>query len=449
MNIIQWQINRKMKMERKHIYRIAILSAIFIAALPSFAQTSDGWDTRFWPASETDVRIKDGSDWVFQADVVTSNLLDSLQERYEAAMLQPYSEYNGISEMMPRRPDNALSAIKYTLRGIVDYYLNHTLFPIPEDPTSAIITNLTYWNSTSILIRCNLPTNFFDYTPPRNLSGHIGTGSAHWTNSARYGWDATKSVITNLIYTYQNSGILKTKEQAIKNTGTSDPDPSLSIPEIYNNCDFYDEVTDFLYQDMTYSSNYLSAAYWYDDFWGNLFSINLQQYFYSEYSKNIIAGRPAFHVAPTTNSVLIDRQHVAFSFQKIVGSIYYQDIGSGREPSWIKSSDSWSSCLFNSSNEWVYVSQMGPSFPVMIGDGNIFSVDSYVVLVDNYGCSVMNFITSGIFNDGIQDTSFIPCVGDVDGIQWDIGYAAGRSLAIPLEYRRNYSHIIRWDFQYK
>ena len=42
----------------------------------------------------------------------------------------------------------------------------------------------------------------------------------------------------------------------------------------------------------------------------------------------------------------------------------------------------------------------------------------------------------------------IPCVGEVDSVFWNVGYAAGKTTEIPLEYNRRYSHIIKWDFQY-
>lgn len=418
-----------------------ILLATFTVALHSKAS----WDDNFWPASEKNVREKIGSNWIFQADVVTSNLSQAVRERVEAATLYPHA----IAYSAPRRPDVALELMKQSLKGVIEYYLDQTQLPTPYDPKSAIITNLQYWSVTSILSHCSLPTNFFDYTPPRNLAGHLGTGSAHWTNSSSYGWDATRKVITNLIYTYQSTGVLKSREQIKASAGTSPFQDQ--VPEIYDNCYSLENINEYTLAEMTYS-NFIPAAIWYDSFWANIYTLDGSQesFFYSEYTNNITAGYPAFYVGPSTNMALADRYNIAFTFQKIDGQIYYGSFcGLPKPPSYIVNTYQYTNCLFSSACDWKYTDQIGPANTSQIGDGNIFVLDDYVALVDNYGCSVMDFIGNYGTFDAITDPSYIDCVGGVTSLSWYPGYAAGRSLAIPLQYNRNYSHIIEWDFTYK
>lgn len=429
----------------------AILLATFTVASPSQAS----WDTRFWPASEKNVRFQISTNetgignWVFQADIVTSNLISALQERHEAVFLDRFDGSQSILYYIPRRPDNSLQAIKDAVEVLVPYFLDQTKFPSSYDPTSAIITNLHYWSVTSILAHCELPTNFFDYTPPRNLAGHIGTGSAHWTNSASYGWDATRKVLTNLIYTYQTAGILKTKETKKYSSGTDQIYLNYGLPRIYDNCDFSQSITDYDFGNMTIS-NFLPAAYWYDDYWANGYFIGDQSYYYSEYTNNIVSGRPAFQVGHINTVSLTNGMHIGFSFSKVDGGLYYGDFcQKPYPPIWTRTNDNYTACLFTNACDWVYVSQIAPTAPVELSDGSLFVAANNVVSAPNTGCSVMQFLTEVENGDEfVPDPSLIPCVGEVDSVFWNVGYAAGATTEIPLEYNRRYSHIIKWDFQY-
>jgi hypothetical protein len=195
-------------------FLIALLAILF-SALPSHAQ----WDSRFWPANEKPVRAGGIFNRVYQADVITSNIAFAVKERVEAISKED-SGYviDDITGNMPRKPETSLSEAKQILRGRISSFLDQTRFPSPYQPSSAQITNLVYWSVSNILVHCNLPTNFFDYTPPRNLAGHPGITSTN-IDYSQYGWDAMRTVVTNLVYTYEPKGIMENLTKTISLTG--------------------------------------------------------------------------------------------------------------------------------------------------------------------------------------------------------------------------------------
>jgi hypothetical protein len=432
------------------VLAVALL-ATFIAALPSQA----AWDDRFWPANEKPPRKKDGTNWVFQADVITSNIYYAVDERIWAI-----AKTNGISydeyPYGPRFPDKSLEELKFFLLGIINQFLDQTRFPSPYDPTSIIVTTtntsylqLIYWNETNILTHCQLPTNFFRYTPPRNLAGHEGTGAEHWTNSAAYGWDAMRKVITNLIYTYENKGVLINETKTEKSIGVeiaNDPfeeftrpngqclqeidiDGPYSISELsISNYAFNVEYEQSVERSVFYVPSPTGPFRVGDGF-------NADRFLYKIDSSFGNVGFKAAYIG-TTNSPISTNNHIAYTF--------YLEDGIGPEE-----------CGFT---------PFPPPFPrpppprvvpwkldgtisalETTSDQNVFLFGSRYGI--NVGCDAWNYLEefySG-FVGAIPDFSPFLC-DSFDAVYFaDTSTASGSQISSD----RIYNHVIQWDFTYK
>jgi hypothetical protein len=430
------------------VLAVALL-ATFIAALPSQA----AWDDRFWPANEKPPRKYEGTNRFFQAEITTSNIAYAVGERHDAAFLEGAGESiaSDIIGWLPRKPENALIEAKQNIVQMLPYYLDHTRSMSNNNPATAVITNLVYWNITNILIHCNLPTNFFDYTPVRNLAGHEGTGAKHWTNSAGYGWDATRKVLTNLIYTYQLKGLLPKEERKEFSFGFESP-TSTVIPQIYRNCIYEFSNTVYQLSDLSFNSR-MEAAVFDEAHFNSLATqtANLESLFLAEYRDNNLSGNPAIAISQTPETLLTNDNHEAWSFEFIDAGIGFAEdpqstcTNIALPPRFIRENPEYANCFPDINNcDWGFVGTFTGQ-KQSLGDGSLFIISSEIV-DHSRDCSVMKFLAfvntdvvdgvEDIFCDGVEiDTIFI---GSVDS-GWDIG-----QLGL-----KNRSNIIKWNFTYK
>jgi hypothetical protein len=425
------------------------LAAILFSALPSFAN----WDSRFWPTSESSPRKYEGATVVFQADVVTSNIAYAVGERHDAAFLEGSGESiaSDIIGWLPRKPENALIEAKQNILQFLPYYIDQTRSMSNNNPATAVITSLVYWNITNILIHCNLPTNFFEYTPVRNLAGHEGTGAGHWTNSAAYGWEATRKVLTNLIYTYQLEGLLPKEERKEFSFGFESP-PTTIIPQIYRNCIYEFSNTVYELSNLSFDLR-MPAATFNEAHFNSLATetINREALFLATYRDNNVSGQPAIAISRTSETLLTNDNHEAWSFELIDAGIgFYGDPQStctniALPPRFIRENPAYTNC-FPSTNtcDWGFVGTFTGQ-KQSLGDGSLFILSSEIV--DQIrDCSVMNFL-SFVFSDVVDGVESVFC----DGVEVDTIFIGSIDFGWDLEQVgfKKRSNIIKWDFTYK
>jgi hypothetical protein len=412
------------------------LAAILFFALPSLA----GWDERFWPANEKPARKGVGASAVFQADVITSNIAFAVKERVEAISKED-STYvvEDITGSLPRKPELSLSEAKQILQGKIGSFLDQTRFPSPYQPSSAQITNLIYWSVSNILVHCNLPTNFFDYTPPRNLAAHPGITSTN-IDYAKYGWDATRKVITNLIYTYEPKGAMINQTVEVYKASLNLDGDQYAAPD--GNCVDnsgqpptpipFDELTLKNYTTGTgYGKsagrrqialpdpnppqipNWFERGFWIDAFVNseNSFGVN-----------GILAARLG------TSDIASNSGHVAFTFER--------ESGEGPE-----------SCGFPTNKPmWEYrgtIAGLQKS-----ADDNYFLTGG-VVGFDDPNCDFWSEEVMGDFFGYGFDAGDIYCLGCLG---YDGCYPSNINIFNgnpSLSSTREYVHIIQWNFRYK
>jgi hypothetical protein len=419
--------------------KTAILLAIFIVATPSLAQ----WDSRFWPANEKPARIGTIFNRTYQSDIATSNIYDAVNERIWAIAKTNgvlYSEY----PFGPRFPDRSLEELKFILRPYVKKFLDQSRFPVPNQPSSVVQSQtnnsilLTYWNETNLLNYCQLPLNFFTYTPPRNLAGHPGTGSAHWTNSAAYGWDAIRKVLTNLIYTYENAGILwnETKSNIVADIdGPYVYDP-LSRPS--GSCGSSLGIEGPYPVSELSLAEYRSGIFYQQSVTTRIFYDWLDRFADYNYKHNVSigeAGYRAAYVGPI-QSPISTNAHSAYSF-------FYE---SGRGPE---------DCGFPPTR------QIGEPEPVILWkyDGKISSIqkgfdDSYFVIGPRFGidttCDAWSYLEFSFgIGDEVPDFSPIFCERGTPGGRFIFPSDPTMGGGYAISSVRTYHHIIEWNFTYK
>jgi hypothetical protein len=431
------------------VLAVALL-ATFIAALPSQA----AWDDRFWPANENSPRKYEGTNRFFQVDAVTSNIAYAVGERHDAAFLEGFGESiaSDIIGWLPRKPENALIEAKQNIVQLLPYYLDHTRSMSNEDPATAVITNLVYWNITNMLIHCNLPTNFFDYTPVRNLAGHEGTGAEHWTNSAGYGWDATRKVLTNLIYTYQVKGLLPKEERKEFSFGFESP-PTTIIPQIYRNCIYEFSNTVYQLSDLSFGSR-MEAAVFDEAHFNSLATqtANFESLFLASYRDDNLSGNPAIAISQTPETLLTNDNHEAWSFEIIDAAIgFFADPQSTctnnftQPPRFIRENPTYSNCFPEINNcDWGFVNTFTGQ-KQSLGDGSLFIISSETV-DHSRDCSVMNFLAF-VFSDVVDGVEDIFC----DGVEVDTIFIGSVDPGFDIEQvgRKFRSNIIKWNFTYK
>jgi hypothetical protein len=413
-------------------FLIALLAILF-SALPSHAQ----WDSRFWPANEKPARVGGIFNRVYQSDVITSNIYRAVDERIWAITKTSgisYDEYPYGS----RFPERSLEELKFILRPYVKEFLDQSRFPLPNQPSSVVQSQtndlivLTYWNETNLLNYCQLPLDFFTYTPIRNLAGHPGIGSANWTNSAAYGWDAMRKVLTNLIYTYENAGILwnETKSNIVAD---------IDGPYVYNpltrpsgNCGFSSDGEGPYPVSELSLAEYRGAISYLQEVTTRVFYDPLNNYADYNYKHDVSigeAGYRAVYVGPI-ESPISTNFHAAFSF-------FYQG-GNGPEE-----------CGFTLPGqkvEWKYeglISSIQKGF-----DDSCFIIGPRSGI--NITCDAWSFLE---FSEGIGDEvpDFSPtfCQRGTPGNRWFFPSDPTVGGSFGISSFRAYHHIIQWDFTYK
>lgn len=432
-------------METQYIRLIAILSAIFIVELHSIA---DSWDNRFWPAFDSNNRIKDNTGWIFQSDAISYDLISAAIERITAVEKKQPSQFSDIypTNIPTRRPDVLLETIKSQLKPYITKFIDPYTFPVPFEPASIqtfLVTNYVgttpgfpepnrtdlsafkYFSVSSILARCSLPTNFFDYTPPRNLAGHIGKGSSHWTNSSGYGWDAMRSVITNLIFTYEDFGILINEE---KSQALSDFVSDEFISPLNNACGGDTEIFYGPYSvNQLYYSNYTQIIQYNDSIKRNPININSPNNWYNRQTSFGFAGYIAAYLGTNyPQNKIINKQHEAYSFS------YEFGIGP-------------TNCGFNNTDTNIWVYQGSISKIDISADNGIYLTGRTVGLSTNR-CDLWGSILP--FDSG--NVEAVPDVVVICGPS-ETTYPGAISTTdyLELQSRKKFIHIIKWDFTYK
>jgi hypothetical protein len=398
--------------------------------------------------------VREGTNIVFQSTTIMRDLYFAINERIWAGTKTGGITFS-LDQYTERYSDENLAGLKLLLRQNIGNFLDHTRFPNPNDPTSIIITTtnssflqLIYWNETNILAHCQLPTNFFTFTPPRNLAGHPGTGSASWTNGASYGWDATKKVIRALIYTYENKGILQDEFRQTTLVGITGPDNAIaefSLPsgECVNDTLGVGPIpiSSLLFSNYVSGLSYSRTASrlkFYAPNEGGPYRFSGDTRDYSAYMEKADFTRGqngiiAAYVGPT-NSPIVTNNHVAISF--------YLESGTGP-----------SNCFFVASTI------PRPVIPWRVGDqisGIEFTADDRAFIVgtryqSDVDCDLWNSETLKPYDDGIDTQAEFTPSGDCGATFPDESYIAETSAnsGASLNSQRQYVHIIEWDFTYK
>jgi hypothetical protein len=412
------------------------LAAILFSALPSLAN----WDNRFWPASEKPARVGSGTNRIFQANVITSNIAAAVRERFEAVAGEEiiYVEEDILAygeRFQERGLVEAKQFIKQTLTG----FLDQTRFPSPNSPSSAQITNLVYWSVSNILVHCNLPTNFFDYTPPRNLAAHPGITSTN-IDYTQYGWDATRKVITNLIYTYEPKGAMINQTVDVSKISFYLGDAQYTKPN--GNCSDQSGEPDepIAFGELTLANYTAGTAYfksasrrqvlvpdpnppkvvnWFDQ---GLFTTAFLNSESSFGVNGILAARLG------TSGIASNSGHIAFTFEK--------ESGDGPE-----------SCRFptNSAN-WEF---SGTIAGLQKSADNNYFITGGIVGFDAPSCEFWSENVMGDFFGYGFDAGDLTCIGCLG---YDGCYPSNINVLNgnpSLGSSREYAHIIQWNFRYK
>lgn len=250
-------------------YLVALLAILFLE-LPSLAQ----WSTVFWPASGTPERkIIDGSMY-FKSDVLTREIIFAVDERrlvlellssdegrvsqdweslvgryYGSSGTNDANDIRFFDQIPDPLPDDIanLQIAKAELKPIIWAFINTTKQIHP--------TNYTHWTVQTILEYCALPTNFFEYTPSRNLSGNKAPTQKMEDDGKNYGWDSMKKIINLLTHTVGpatyferergiecNGSVAGTYKDTITYEACENPKPpflSVGIDWYYDDCSTY------------------------------------------------------------------------------------------------------------------------------------------------------------------------------------------------------------------
>jgi hypothetical protein len=446
------------------VLAVALL-ATFTAALPSqaeFQYHTNTWNTNFWPAAETPPRKRETpTNIVFQSDAISSNLIFALVERHEAALLIEQSFAEDMLALIPRRPDTVLQQIKDRTKELLPFYLDHTRFGTNQtstDPRDAIITNLIYWEVSTIAEHLEIPIDFFDKTPPRNLTEQEGTGSAHWTNSIGYGWDSMRKVMTNLIYTFQTNGFLPDQVDFYQANGYGPPrSEQVSFPPdrvlfrvgpwIYDTCFTETNNTTFTVANWTIT-NFIDKT----EFTETMFDVyeflavnQTETLFFSTYSKEFTSGYPAYIIGnPFMQLTAPDLVHTSYVFILAEGGVGYsednlviRDVGSVE-----------SDCDFlTTSNKYEFYDIIDNQH-IQIADSNFVARLDTSVDVTQPDCELFIFLANLDFAESIFASKYLGCYSDVYG---EVGPPYGKNLGWErgLTTAKIPAYIIDWDFRYE
>jgi hypothetical protein len=472
----------------KYIFCRLALAGILFLGTSSFAQewppegvawppdndkfwnrSTNGWDESFWPASESPPRlgpeIEDGyTNWANQAYNATRDIAFAVAERWEAAYnSDPQPVYSEIMLYGQRRPDLALNKAK---EYVLVMYTNFIRASAMETPENINPDELPYYNIGFLLEDAGVTNNFFQTNIVRNLAGHPFAFYESSINlGAEYGWDAMRSVIQQLKYTYQNKGVLIDKME-FQNASGYDVDEQ----KFKNNC--FDETNTEEYE-LTYES-------WEESFFIGEGTFGSKQKIYNfdavidqQYAREEKFAYPSFLVSnPTyTNSLVTNEFHVAYSWEKITGSFNVNNQFDIRDSEFVTPLEilnstnappdpfstfgriyyfftrvpEYENCKYDRSGEWVYRGTPLKTKRQLEDNSVFFAEGDYInTEINNNGCKIHQWL-GGLFSDSIPDDESLICdilpspTGASVDYGWDISILANRS----------YAHIIEWDFTYK
>lgn len=168
--------------------------------------------TNFYPVTNAPIRTYDAAttNWTFAKDVWREEIGEAILERMVVV-----GEYDSYLEHPPVRypwENQFVSAAKSNLYTILDEYLDLRYTNSVGVFTNFYMTNLTcyterFWTKSNILEFCDLPTNFFEWTPVRYLGPNgLTTNQANNSNllagftTADYGWHGLYELVNALDY---------------------------------------------------------------------------------------------------------------------------------------------------------------------------------------------------------------------------------------------------------
>lgn len=435
---------------------IITLAAIFTVASSSFA----AWDARFFPTPNKPHRIREDAQTFYKSDVVVSQIWEAIDERYWAAT---QSDSTLDPQNAPVRfPDVSLQLAKDQVKAILGAYIDN----ISYSNNAQLATNRPFntYSVSNVVAYFNLPTNFFDYTPPRNLMGDTnwanGSAPAYWTNSARYGWEPLRTVITNLRWTAEGGGILKTLQYNEQVYSADDTKQCKGSGNVYNN----DGLIEIPFADLTIT-NYLVNISIYEGYtlweaffpqsWAEIINLPIGNHsdfgfgWYGnaiQYGNSAISGHRAAYTRQSSSSPLYatNKTHIAYSYSitDSDGSIYGVP-----EPGY-SLEEALAECGFGTNQPAVYYRGMITQ-NVYLSDGSQF-VFGPVVPIESFECSACDFINN--LREDFSRVDFIPdnTFPDYPDKPVDATFISSTAL-ISYEANRQttFDHIIEWDFTYK
>jgi hypothetical protein len=174
------------------------LAAILFSALHSDAQTNNGWDNRFFPTINSPLRV----DQVFASDVISSQMVEAVNERWIVAFSTNWVNYNlaKTNNYYQRKPEVLLNLIKGAVSNLASSFVFTNA--LINGPTSAIP-----YTAISLIDSLGIPQDFYTNTPVRGL---MGGGAYSAVNN--YGWHGAYQCLNALILTKQDVGFLKRRQ---------------------------------------------------------------------------------------------------------------------------------------------------------------------------------------------------------------------------------------------
>lgn len=429
-----------------YIRLTTILLAIFVAGLPSLAE----WDSRFFPTHEKPVRVYQGTNLFFQADVVMSQMWYAVEERLWAGSKVPSGE-DYLNYMPIRNQEAILAEAKSQIKGIIPSFIDSLFYS--NDVSQINITNLKYYTEIELLNQLSLPGDFFVNTPVRNLMGN----QQFHTNNAVYGWESLRLILQNLKWTLESGGILKYGNNETRQRGILIPvTPEvgyalLDDPPVpgYSNIENYFFVSPVISPQLlgmnyykisaTYGENYNYGKAYIPD--GCLeYVFGEQQSDITDHTKYSVTKDLGWIAAATrqpVDSLLYLRNHNAYTYASELSFVYYQGEYDGRDGDQDDIGPLPISC---NKDESYYLGEITQNITSI--DGERFVVGQQFNAGD-VGCTVSQIVGPLDPGNYLGDISE-DCPGDINA-----SYPQGDVLRARVSKTVSIKHIIQWDYQFK
>jgi hypothetical protein len=408
---------------------------IALAAILFSASSNAAWDLRFFPTTNAPLRI--GGDFAF--DVVSSQMVWAVNERVWAAEGEGnwlyFYEYE-LSKPV-KFSEVVLQEAKNKTRSILGKFLDMT-------KTTNGPNNLVYYEESDLLNQLDLPGDFFERTPPRNLMGHDWpTSNTSRLLGKNYGWNGLYRVLTNLTHTYQRNGIvlLDNLSTNVITCALNNPARACQAPPIGE--------TGATIQQKTKNDFVSSVAREQGYTWAGIGVIldSIPQVIYAHENRiSADFGKQAAYLW-TGASPVDGRNHVANGWKKELG-FAATDLLANDILTWV--TDCYPATVSTNPIPWVPAN----------------SISSFEILSDQSRVLVGGPVEPDVFTCGLCDlVDLTPAVIDGDSeIGGDIITLCGDDYLFSgeREFDRNLtddfprilsnleiSHIIQWDFEYK